>query len=50
MTVGETAFLEPGPRAADARATEDCKLTVLKHDALKRLCRKHHESGMRLAS
>jgi len=48
MTVGEIAFLEPGPRAADARATEDCKLTVLKHGALKRLCRKHQELGMRL--
>jgi len=48
MTVGEIAFLEPGKRTSDARATEDCKLAVLKHDALKRLCRKHHELGMRL--
>jgi len=48
MTVGEIAFLEPGPRAADARATEDCKLTVLKHDALKRLCHKHQELGLQL--
>jgi len=48
MTVGEIAFLEPGPRAADARAIEDSRLTVLKHDALKRFCRKHHELGMRL--
>jgi len=48
MTVGEIAFLEPGPRAADARATKDCELVVLKHDALKRLCRKHSNLGMRL--
>jgi len=48
MTVGEIAFLEPGPRAADARATEDCKLAVLKRDALKRLCRKHQKLGMQL--
>jgi len=48
MTVGEIAFLEPGPRAADARASEDCELAVLKHDALKRLCRKHPNLGMRL--
>jgi len=48
MTVGEIAFLEPGPRMADARATADCKLAVLKHDALKRLCRKHSGLGMRL--
>lgn len=48
MTVGEIEFLEPGPRAADARATKDCKLAVLRHDALKRLCRKHQELGMRL--
>jgi len=48
MTVGEIAFLEPGKRTSDARAAGDCKLTVLKHDALKRLCREHHELGMRL--
>jgi len=48
MTVGEIAFLEPGPRTADARASEDCELAILKHDALKRLCRKHQELGMRL--
>jgi len=48
MAVGEIAFLEPGPRAADARATEDCELAMLKHDALKRLCRKHPDLGMRL--
>ena len=48
MTVGEIAFLEPGPRTADARAVTDCEVAVLKHDALKRLCRKHAELGMRL--
>jgi len=48
MTVGEIAFLEPGPRTADARASEDCELAVLKHDALKRLCHQHQELGMRL--
>jgi len=48
MTVGEIAFLEPGPRASDARASENCGLAMLKHDALKRLCRKHPDLGMRL--
>jgi len=48
MTVGEITFLEPGPRAADARAAADCQLVGLKHEALKRFCRKHQELGMRL--
>jgi len=48
MTVGEIAFLEPGPRTADARATKDCELALLNHAALKRLCRKHQELGMHL--
>ncbi|MDQ6960232.1 MAG: SulP family inorganic anion transporter [Mariprofundaceae bacterium] len=48
MIVGEIAFLEPGKRTADARTTEDCELAVLNHSALKRLCRKHQDLGMRL--
>jgi len=48
MSVGEVAFLEPGLRRADGRATMDCKVAVLKHAALKRLCKKHSEMGMRL--
>jgi len=48
MAVGEIAFLEPGPRAADARASEDCELVMLKHSALKRLCHKYPDLGMRL--
>jgi len=48
MSVGEVAFLEPGLRRVDARATMDCTVAVLKHPALKRLCNKHTEMGMRL--
>ncbi len=48
MTVGEAAFLAPGPRTADARTTADCELAILEHEALKRLCRKSPELGMRL--
>jgi SulP family sulfate permease len=48
MTLGEIAFLEPGPRTADARAVTDCEVAVLRHEALKGLCRKHSELGMRL--
>ncbi|RME56186.1 hypothetical protein D6779_10990, partial [Candidatus Parcubacteria bacterium] len=40
--------LEPGPRTADARAVTDCEVAVLRHEALKCLCRKHSELGMRL--
>lgn len=48
MTVGEIAFLEPGERTADARAVTDCEVAVLKHAALRRLCDRHPELGMRL--
>jgi len=48
MSVGEVAFLEPGLRQADGRATMDCQVAVLKHAALKRLCKKHSDMGMRL--
>ncbi len=48
MTVGEVAFLEPGPRTADGRVTRDCEVAVFRHKALKRLCREHSELGMRV--
>ncbi len=48
MSVGEVAFLEPGLRRADGRATMDCTVAVLKHAALKRLCKQHSDMGMRL--
>ncbi len=48
MSVGEVAFLEPGLRRADGRASTDCKVVVLKHAALKRLCKQHPDMGMRL--
>jgi len=48
MSVGEVTFLEPGLRQTDGRASRDCKVAVLKHTALKRLCKKHPDTGMRL--
>jgi len=48
MSVGEVTFLEPGLRRVDGRALMDCKVAMLKHGALKRLCKKHSEIGMRL--
>ncbi len=48
MSVGEVAFLEPGLRRADGRATMSCKVAVLKHAALKCLCKQDPDIGMRL--
>ncbi len=48
MSVGEAAFLEPGLRRTDGRATMGCKVAVLKHAALKCLCKKHPDIGMLL--
>ncbi len=48
MSVGEVAFLEPGLRRTDGRATMPCKVAILKHAALKRLCKKYPDMGMRL--
>ncbi len=48
MTVGEVAFLEPGPRTADGRVTMDCEVAIFRHKALKKLCSEHSELGMRL--
>jgi len=48
MTVGEVAFLEPGPRTADGRISIAGEVAVLKNEALIRLCKKHSELGMRL--
>ena len=48
MCVGEVRFLEPGPRTADARATEDCELGVLRHEVFRQLCRDHAELGLQL--
>ncbi|MDX8387317.1 MAG: SulP family inorganic anion transporter [Ghiorsea sp.] len=48
MTVGEVAFLEPGPRSADGRITVAGEVAVFQHSALKRLCKKDSELGMRL--
>lgn len=48
MCVGEVRFLEPGPRTADARASEDCVLAVLPHQVFRKLCKKHPELGLQL--
>lgn len=48
MTIGEVTFMEPGPRSADGRASKDCVLAVIDHSALKRLWKKHPDSGMKL--
>lgn len=48
MTVGEVAFIQPGPRSADGRAAEDCELAVIKHSALKRMSKEYPEYGMKL--
>jgi len=48
MTVGEVAFMEPGPRSADGRASKDCLLAVIGHSALKRLWKSHPDHGMKL--
>jgi len=48
MSVGEVTFLEPGLRRVDGLALMDCSVAILKHAALKRLCKKHSDIGMRL--
>ena len=48
MTVGEGAFLEPGPRMVDARSNHHCMVAVLQHAAFQRLCEQHSDVGMRL--
>jgi len=48
MIVGEIAFLEPAPRSADGVITQDGKVAILKHSALKKLCEEHGPLGMRL--
>ncbi|HKI60769.1 MAG TPA: SulP family inorganic anion transporter [Mariprofundaceae bacterium] len=48
MTVGEIAFLEPGPRTADGRVTRDGEIAVFHHKALKKLFKEHADIGMRL--
>ena len=48
MTVGEVAFLEPGPRTADGRVTLAGEAAIFRHKALKKLCREHSELGMRV--
>ncbi|MDQ6969252.1 MAG: SulP family inorganic anion transporter [Mariprofundus sp.] len=48
MSVGEVTFLEPGLRRVDGLAMMDCSVAILKHAALKRLCKKHSDIGMRL--
>ncbi|MDX8407684.1 MAG: cyclic nucleotide-binding domain-containing protein, partial [Mariprofundaceae bacterium] len=48
MTVGEVAFLEPGPRTADGRVTMACEAAIFRHKALKKLCSEHSELGMRV--
>jgi len=48
MTVGEIAFLEPAPRTADGKITQDGKVAIFKHNALKKLCSQHSVLGMRL--
>jgi len=48
MTVGELAFLEPGPRSADGHVMLAGEVAVFKHAALKKLSQKNSELGMRL--
>jgi len=48
MTVGEVAFLEPGPRTADGHITINGEVAVFRHKSLKKLFREHADLGMRL--
>jgi len=48
MCVGEVRFLEPGERTADARASEDCELAVLRHEVFLQLSRKYPDLGLQL--
>ena len=48
MAVGEISFLEPGECDTDARAMGDCRIAMIRHAALKRLCKQHAGIGMRL--
>jgi len=48
MAFGEVAFLNPGPRTAEARVVSECDVAVLKHRQLKKLCAEHPDIGMRL--
>jgi len=47
MAVGEISFLEPGECTTDARAITDCRVAMMKHATLKRMCKQHAELGMR---
>ncbi|MDQ6977563.1 MAG: cyclic nucleotide-binding domain-containing protein, partial [Ghiorsea sp.] len=48
MTVGEIAFLEPSERSADAHVTVSGEVAVFQHKALKKLCVKYPDLGMRV--
>ncbi|MCF6183891.1 MAG: cyclic nucleotide-binding domain-containing protein [Bacteroidales bacterium] len=48
MTVGEIAFLEPSERSADAHVTASGEVAVFQHKALKKLCVKYPDLGMRV--
>jgi len=48
MTFGEVAFLEPGPRTADCRASEDCEVAILGQASFQKLCEKHPRQGVLL--
>ncbi len=48
MTVGEIAFLEPSERSADGHVTVSGEVAIFQHKALKKLCVKHPDLGMRV--
>ncbi len=48
MAFGEVAFLNPGPRTADAIVVRASELALISNRSLQRLCRKHATLGMRL--
>ncbi|OIO55068.1 MAG: hypothetical protein COX57_01790 [Alphaproteobacteria bacterium CG_4_10_14_0_2_um_filter_63_37] len=45
---GEVAFLDPGPRTADAVATQECELLVLDQQGFNRLLQVDQNAGMAL--
>jgi len=48
MAFGEVAFLNPGPRTAEAATITECDVAVLKHRQLRKLCTEHPDIGMQL--
>ncbi len=48
MAFGEIAFLNPGPRTAEARVVRECEVAILTHRKLKKLCAQYPDIGLRL--